>query len=372
MDELDKEIRWFDTLQELKGSISEDEKGVLLMAAAAETEEVYDICRQFYLSYPFISIILFSPHNHIDIRKAFRSGVYDVITFPISKQQLLDTLQEAEENAQNETGTKVPRKKARVITVCSTKGGVGKTTFSVNLACAIAKQLKKVIVIDLDLQFGDVAMFFDQKPKKTIYEWTKEEAGGTFEKLKSYIHPFNDYIDIFAAPIRPEFSEAITEEHINRLIAKVKPFYDVVLIDTAPFMEGNILTALEESDDIFVVTIFDLPTLKNTKIFLDTLNSLSLDNKVKIAVNRVSKRNGIKQKAAESLLGLPIFLKIPDAEKVVVSSVNEGNPYVYSSPRSKVAKLIFSLAGQLFSETKPAAKKKLFFSRKDVQAGRVM
>lgn len=368
VDELDKEILWFENVDDLKKQVPPNEKGVLLMSADIEGEEIYNFCRQFSIAYPFISIVVFSREQEVDVRQAIRSGAYDVVTYQVTKQQLMDTLLEAESFAGTETGTKTPKKTARVITICSTKGGVGKTTFSVNLACAIGKQSKKVLVIDLDLQFGDVSMFFDRKPKRTIYEWTKQDGENTFEKLKSYIVPVNDNVEMIPAPLRPEFSEAITEEHINRLITKVKPYYDVVIIDTAPFMEEKILTALEQTDEIFVVTILDLPTLKNTKIFLDTLHSLSLKGKVRVVVSRAAKRNAISIKEAETAMGMPIFLSIPDEAKVVSVSVNEGSPFIYSSPGSKIAKLVFGAANELFETPKPV--KKSLFSRRLVPIGR--
>lgn len=368
VDEMDKEIQWFENVDELKKEVPPNEKGVLLMSANSEGEEIYNFCRQFSITYPFVSIVVFSREEEVDVRKAIRSGAYDVVAYQETKQQLKDTLLEAESFAGTETGTKTPKKTAKVITICSTKGGVGKTTFSVNLACAIGKTSKKVLVIDLDLQFGDVSMFFDRKPKRTIYEWTKQDGENTFEKLKPFIVPINDHVEIIPAPSRPEFSEAITEEHINRLITKVKPYYDVVIVDTAPFMEEKILTALEQTDEIFVVTILDLPTLKNTKVFLDTLHSISLKGKVRVVVSRVSKRSAISIKKAEEALGIPIFLSIPDEAKVVSASVNEGSPFIYSSPGSKIAKLVFDAANELFENPKPV--KKSLFSRRLVPIGR--
>jgi pilus assembly protein CpaE len=373
LNEIGKQLIWVDSLNQLN-ELGE-EHGILLMAISAEenVDELIGNCRKLSSEYPTFAIILISEDKNLNIRKIIRAGAFDVLTFPLNQYETIETLREAEKHVSLQRDTVsnpveklTLSKNARVITVCSTKGGVGKTTFTVNLAAAFAKNFKKVAVIDLDLQFGDISMFFDCNPKKTIYEWIKEGKKNTQENIKTYMYSYNEFIDIMPAPIRPEFSEAVTEKHISELLAILRPFYDVVLVDTAPYMEDKILTALEKSDEIFLLTYLDLPTLKNSKIFIETLTSLSIVQKVKVIINRDSKKKGLNSSTAEDVLGLPIFMKIPDVEKVVEVSVNEGNPYVFSNPRAKISKLIYSLALELSGESKEQPKKKSIFSRKEV------
>lgn len=376
--DLGKEIDWSDSSTDITKQIINGEPVILIISASQEKneDEIFKVCRQLIHYNQNLAVVLIIEEGQINIRKAMVSGVFDVLTIPLNKNRVTESLKEAESylSTQKQDIPKVnepvaPMKNARVVTVCSTKGGVGKTTFTVNLAAAFAKQLKKIAVIDLDLQFGDISMFFNCNPKKTIYEWVKEGKNSLLENAKAYMHSYNEYIDIMPAPIRPEFSEAILEEHIGQLVTSLKPHYDLVLIDTAPFMEDKILTALDKSDDIFLLTFLDLPTLKNSKIFVETLKSLSQDQKVKIILNRDSKKKGLNSSTAEQILGMPIFIKIPDVEKVVAVSVNEGNPYVYSNPRAKISKIIYSLAIEL-SGNQNLQQKKSLFGRKVSQAGR--
>lgn len=371
---LGKEIDWCDSIQQINEFLSNGESGIVILSALQNpNEDIYEVCRQLSQIHPNLAIVLLAEETQLDMRKAMRSGVFDVLTLPLKQPQVIEIIREAENYAANQSHLAsekpVPTKMAKIITVCSTKGGVGKTTFTVNLAAAFAKQFKKVAIIDLDLQFGDISMFFDCNPKKTIYEWVKEGQKHPADSIEAYMHAYNDYIDIMPAPLRPEFSEAILEEHISQLILKLKPYYDLVLVDTAPFMEDKILTALEKSDHIFLLTFLDLPTLKNSKIFIDTLNSLSLGPKVKVVLNRDSKKKGLNSITAERILGLPIFIKIPDVEKIVAVSVNEGNPYIYSNPRAKISKIIYSLALEVSGDPKKQPKKSLF-GRKVLHVGR--
>jgi pilus assembly protein CpaE len=376
--EIGKELLWIDTLGQINDLIMDGDIGILVISSSPRNtnDEIYEISNQLSQLYPNLSLIIIAEDNNLDIRKAMRSGVFDILQSPLSQYQVMETINEAEKRLMSQQNSqpifeekKALTKKARIITVCSTKGGVGKTTFSVNLAAAFAKQFKKVAVIDLDLQFGDISMFFDCNPKKTIYEWIKESKNNPKENIQAYLHSYNEYIDIMPAPIRPEFSEVILEEHIGHLITKLLPLYDIVIVDTAPYMEDKILTALERSDDIFLLTFLDLPTLKNSKIFLETLQSLSLDQKVKVILNRDSKKKGLNSSTAETVLGVPIFMKIPDVEKVVAVSVNEGFPYVYSNPRAKISKIIYSLALEISGKPVKQEKKSLF-GKKVPQAGR--
>ena len=247
-------------------------------------------------------------------------------------------------------------KNGRVITVASTKGGVGKTTVAVNLAVAYGKKSAKVAVIDLDLQFGDVAMFFDVQPKRTIYDWVKENKEG--KQIESYMTPFKDGISVLAAPQRPEFAEFITGDDVRKVIDKLKKQFDVVIIDVSSHMNENVLVALENSDDILILTYLDLPTLKNSKMLIDTLASLQLDERVRVVLNRQMKIKGITTDTVEKVVGKKIFSALPIMEKAMVTAVNEGQPLGYSNPRSKVAKKIFQIAETLNDQNRASAVKK--------------
>ncbi|MFD1020642.1 AAA family ATPase [Thalassobacillus hwangdonensis] len=348
-----EKVEWLQACEDLEDIMTRTDKGILILSSTA-VEDIYETCEDLSLQFPFLYIVIIDSESDLELREVMRAGAFDMLKSPLKQDELFDSLEIAEASISKQKYGKfkmksAPQKTAKVITVCSTKGGVGKTTFTVNLASAFARLSKKVLIIDLDLQFGDVSIFMDCHPKKTIYEWMKESHPSSSE-IKSYIQSYNDEIDILAAPERPEFAEAFTNTHIEKLIEEVQPYYDVVMIDTAPYMEEIILTALEHTDDIFLMTYLDLPTLKNCKVFLDTLDSLSFKSKVKVVLNRDSNKKGIDFKTAERVLGQELYAKVPDFEKVVVPSVNEGYPYVYSSPKSKVAKAIFAIAERLFAD----------------------
>ena len=355
------EYRLFEQLQVV-------EQGIVILPAT-KSYDVYGLCAKIKMMYPFAtSLLVFPSEEEVDMKKVLRAGAVDVLFLSSPLSKIVEDIDHAIENS----GSKVvhqqllnPAKNGRVITVASTKGGVGKTTVAVNLAAVIGKKLAKVAVVDLDLQFGDVAMFFDVQPKRTIYDWVKENKEG--KQIESYMTPFKDGISVLAAPQRPEFAEVVTGDDVRKAIEMLKQRFDVVIIDVSSHMNENVLVALENSDDILLMTYLDLPTLKHSKMLIDTLASLQLDERVKVVVNRQTKVKGITTDLVERVVGKEIFSMLPAMEKVMATAVNEGKPLGYSNPKSKVAKKITRMAETLMANHSELAVKK----KKDKQMAHV-
>jgi pilus assembly protein CpaE len=358
--------------KELHQAITHFPQTVVFLQSNSD-HDVFELCRELSVLYPFISLILLVKEKELDVKKAMRVGAMEIISFPINGGEIIQVVKEAEEMVSwkatmVQKDTAPIQKKGQIITVCSTKGGVGKTTITVNLAIALAKQKQKVVVLDLDLQFGDVAMHYDIHPKRTIYEWVKEYEQSQND-IKEYIIEHSSGVDILSSPSRPEFAEEISEKHIGSLLTKLKEHYDWIVIDTSPSLVETGLMALEHSDHILLVTSMDLPTLKNNKLYVDTLDSLNLKRKIMVIVNRDFKTKGIEVETVEKILGLPTNSRIPNEEKIVISSINTGVPVILTHPRSKVAKNISLLAAILTKETHQKGKlqnkpsKRSFISR---------
>jgi len=336
-------------------------KPQIVFLPSSSSYDVYRLCTKISKEFPMTSILLvFQSEEELDMKGALRAGADDVIflTSPISKIKEdinLAIVQCVSKMFQQQQ--LIPAKNAKVITVCSTKGGIGKTTIAVNLAVAYGRKFEKVAVVDLDLQFGDVAMFLDVKPKLTIYDWVKEDKDGN--QIEDYMTHFKDGISILAGPQRPEFAEVITGEDVRKAIVKLRQQYDVVIIDASSHMNEIAIIALENSDDILLMTYLDLPTLKNSKILLDTLESLHLGDRVRVVLNRYMKVKGVTTNTVEAVIGMDVFSVLPVMDRAMITAVNEGQPLSYSNPRSQVAKRIFKLAEALYNfNGQPALNKK--------------
>lgn len=342
------QVTWIVNESKLFKQLQSIENKIVFLPQSA-SYDVYKLCEKILQRFPQMTVLLgFRSEEELDLKKALRAGAGDVIFLSSSISKIQEDINLAFLNGRSKMSQQMQSKStknATVITVASTKGGVGKTTVAVNLAASLAKKLVKVAVLDLDLQFGDVAMFFDVKPKRTIYDWVKEDVEGTL--IEGFLTPYKDGISILAAPQRPEFAEVITGNYVRKAINALKKEFDVVIIDASSHINENVIVALENSDEILVMTYLDLPTLKNSKMLVDTLGSLQLGDRTKIVLNRQKKVKGITIDTVEKVVGQKIFSALPAMEKVMVTAVNEGKPLAYTNPRSKLAKRISQMAETL-------------------------
>ncbi|MDM5314865.1 AAA family ATPase [Fictibacillus sp. b24] len=332
---------------------------------------IYELCQEISIKFPYVYIVLMPPDTMINIKKAMHAGASNMITQPQSIDEIQDVIVQAEKymtyrmNQENYSSYLIEQN-SRVISVSSTKGGIGRTAVSVNLAAAFVKNGKRTAILDANLQFGDVAMYYDIKPKQTIYEWVKEGYERNYFSLDKYMVKHVCGASILAAPLRPEFFEMISDEHIKRAIDELKLSFDIVIIDTPSYLCEILLACLEKSDDVLLLTTNELPTLRRTKLLLDTFQSFQLNADIKI-INREMPKKRMDTKKIEQVLEQPIFAGISHQENIAVSSINEGIPYVLSQSKTPIAKSIFSLVNQLSgSDSNPVntgSKKYLLINR---------
>lgn len=350
-------IQWFQDLEALLETLKTETGGVGLFLETCPNYDVFDITRSFTAQFPKVAVILLTNEPILDLKMAMHAGATDVLGIQATKEEIRSAMRAVEkaihlkESLQFNLG--IEKRKTEVLTICSTKGGVGKTTFSVNLGLALAKQNLNVVLVDLDLQFGDISLLLDIKPPKTMYEWIKADHLAE-DKLSQYVYNYKGLIDVLPSPIRPEFSEVITGDHIGQMISLLKKHYDFIVIDTAPNIVETILVALEHSDHILNILNFDLPTFKNNKLFIETLETLGLKDKTKLILNKETKVTGMDVKSIPQILTLDLFGSIPLDRKVVPQSVNEGNPFVLSHPRLAASRSIYKLADLLIHPPKEA------------------
>ena len=175
-----------------------------------------------------------------------------------------------------------------MITVFSPKGGVGKSTMATGLAGAYAGPLKRhTLLIDLDLQFGDVGIMMGIDPTQTIVDLVTTTGELDPDKLGGYVVHHPSGVDVLAAPLRPEDAELVTEDRIGQLVDVAKAAYDIVVLDTPPHFDATTLAALDRSDRLVLLTTMDIPTVKNAKLALQTLNLLQYPReRIALVVNR--------------------------------------------------------------------------------------
>jgi pilus assembly protein CpaE len=286
------------------------------------------------------------------LEEALGADVTDVVLLPALTENVVFAIRKA---------THAPRRAAaagkrdgRIITVFSPKGGTGKTVIATNIAAALAKDDgRRTLLLDLDLQFGDAAIMLGIEPEKTIFDFVNAPGELDPDKLAGYTTKHKSGLDILPAPLRPEDAELVTEAKLGRLIEVARACYDAIIVDTSPFFHGPMLATLDRTDELLLVCSLDVPTLKNVRLALGTLEMLSFPPaRVRIVLNRANSKVGMKQREVEAALEQKVHYEIP-SDRVVPITVNKGQPAVLAEPGSDFSRAINAMAKGVFPAEEP-------------------
>jgi pilus assembly protein CpaE len=294
------------------------------------------------------------------LQQALRSGVRDVLGAPTEATSLIESVERVAG-----TLTMVPTvptsaddvgQLGRVITVSSTKGGSGKSVVATNLAAALARRSSRpVVLVDADLQFGDVAVMMRLVTPHTIVDAVS--AGGRLDAqfLQSLLvrHDQSGLL-VLPAPLEPSFAERVSGSDLTRIIDILRSFCSHVVVDTPAVLNDVVVGLIEQSDDVVIVAGLDIPCIKNTKLGLQTLRLLEVgDEKLTLLLNRADSKVQLDVAEVERTLGLRAGCLVP-SDIVVPQSVNKGVPVVLDTPRSEVARA-FELLAERFAGGAAAA-----------------
>ena len=239
----------------------------------------------------------------------------------------------------------------KVLTVFSPKGGVGKTTVAVNLAVALSGTgSTRVCLVDLDLAFGDVAITLQLIPEHTIAEAVDAEEHLDFAFLETLLTR-HENCSILAAPTHPEGKDRISPTLVRRVLRVLRRHFDYVIVDTSPSFDDQVLHAFDETDECILVATLDVPTVKNVKVAIETLDGLDLVRGHRhLLLNRADDEVGLSPANVETLLKMPVATALPTA-LAVANATNHGRPIVLSRPDHQVSKALTKLALSLTTET---------------------
>lgn len=282
---------------------------------------------------------------------AMRSGVRDVVAVR-DLSQLIDAVRRAQTLAEAmrstpPTATEEGDRSGSLITVFSTKGGVGKSTIATNLAAAIQTLDKRVCIVDLDVQGGDVAIMLQLFPSRSLSDI--ENLGGAIDTsgVLSLLTAHPSGVSVLAAPLHLEARDSVSPEQVAKVLQVLKTAFDVIVVDTSPAFDDLGLSAFDHSDYLVLVGTLDVPALKNLKMATGTLDLLSMPrSQWRLVLNRADSKVGLTPAEFEKTLGLSISASIPTSREVL-ASVNRGETLVGSQPRHPVSVAISQLARNL-------------------------
>lgn len=313
---------------------------LLVIGPSTDSDEALGLTSAALLVRPHLDVLLVRPDVDTDLlRAAMRAGLRDVVL--LGSRELEDACHRSLEGAllRQTTSAAHPARPAgaQVVTVFAAKGGVGKTTIATNLAvCLAAKGTRRVCLLDLDLAFGDVAIVLQLFPAKTLGDavaLSRLDATA----VQSLITRHSAGVDVIAAPVDPGTSESISAGLVANLLEVLSTSYDVVVIDTPPAFTEQVLSAFDRTDHFVLPATLDIPSVKNLKLTLETLDLLGYAPDARhVLLNRSDSKVALTIQDVEKSLQTRIALQIPSSRSVP-SSINRGVPIVLDAPNHAVA-----------------------------------
>lgn len=317
---------------------------VIILGPDVSIDEALKLATVIDLQYPQISVVLAANTTAGLVLTAMRAGIRDILS-PNADTETIRILLERVclSAAGRRSGLSIPgdseHKAGRVIAVMSTKGGVGKTTVATNLAVGLAKVAPmSVVIVDLDLQFGDVASGLLLDPEHTTIDAVTGPASQDVMVLKAFltVHPGGFYA--LCAPSKPNEADLVTADHVRRLLAQLATEFRYVIVDTAPGLDDYALATLEYATDVVWVVGMDIPSVRGLHTGLGVLKELGLVPKGRhVVLNFASRRAGLTVQDIEATLGVPVDVVLPHSATLPLST-NKGIPVLQEDIRDSAAK----------------------------------
>ncbi len=327
------------------------EEYVVVLGPHVELQDALALADGMRLTRPSTGVVLV--REEVDaqtLRDAMHAGVRDVL--PLGDTETIRAA--VDRSYQLYVALRGPggaMHQGRVVTVFSPKGGVGKTTVSVNLALALADRgARKVCLVDLDLAFGDVAITLQLFPSHTIEHAIGSEDNIDSPLLESLLTRHADSVMVLAAPSHPDVRERVTPMLVSRVLKALRESFDYVVVDTAPAFDEQTLTALDETDECVIVATLDVPTLKNVKVALETLEMLDVARDHRhLLLNRADDNVGLGAERVESILGMPVASMVSTSMDIAAAT-NAGQPLMSQDSNHPFSKALREFSTRLTGE----------------------
>ncbi|MEO5779588.1 AAA family ATPase [Arthrobacter oryzae] len=334
---------------------------VVVCGPDIEAEQVFALATGLDRLAPDIVVVLAAVTSAELTLAAMRSGVRDVIAPDAPAELLRHALERAaatslsrKQAAAEETG----QKRGRVLAVMSPKGGVGKTTVSTNLAVGLAKVAPKdVVIVDLDLQFGDVASGLSLDPQYTISDAVLGAASIDSMVLKAFLTPHSSGLYAMCAPRMPAEADLIKAAQVTTLINQLSLEFAYVVLDTAPGLSEEVLAILELATEGIWVVGMDIPSIRGLNNGFEVLRQLDLmPPSNTVVLNFTDRHSGLTVADVEATVGRPVDIQLPRS-KTLPFSTNAGIPLVHDGRRDPALKSLRDLVAKFSPAGPPPSRK---------------
>lgn len=317
---------------------------VLVLGPDLPLEDALRLATVVDVRYPELSVVLVGTSDSDLVVQAMRAGIRHIVNPEADPPTIRIELERACQTFASRRRTRHPvvpeaQRDGRVIGVFSPKGGVGKTTVATNIAVGLGKIAPmSVVIVDLDLQFGDVATGLYLEPEHTVTDAVSPSASADSLVLKAFltVHPAGIYA--MCAPKTPAEADQITPDQVSHLLRQLAQEFDYVVIDTAPGLPELGLAAMEQCTDVVWVSGMDVPSARGLRSGIDTLKELAILPAMRhVVLNMTDSRTGLTVQDMESTIGAPIDVAIPRLRSVAYAT-NRGIPLLQEQGRDRATR----------------------------------
>jgi pilus assembly protein CpaE len=360
------------SIEEASHTAESGDLRMLLLGPSFSNDESLEQIRNLHNQDPALILMMVADTVTADLlRGAMRAGVSDVIEAPLDESKIEAAIEQFAHDVLKRRSAGKPTvepertERGAIVTVTSAKGGSGKTVTATNVALLLNRiPDKKVVLVDADLQFGDVCLLLQLEPRFTMVNAAHELHHLDAEMLDSLLTEHPSGLKVLAAPLEPAFADDITTAGLMQMLDILQESYDYVVVDTASMLDELILSLIEKADHVLMVVDMDLPSVKNAKLALETLRLLKFSTQnVQLVMNRSNSKAKLDNKEIESALKMEIKAAVP-SDAAVPNSVNEGRPIVETDPKGKIAKGFESVAELIAGKIPESTSKGGLFGRK--------
>jgi pilus assembly protein CpaE len=343
------EARVSDTIESLVASLEGNRPTVVVFGPGLANDTGLAQAQRLARQHPEMGVVLVCEELSLSLlQHALRAGVRDALALDADDaavRQAIERVGESLVSTRTALGTG-PVDLGRVIVTFSTKGGVGKSIMATNIAVALAsRSSKQVVIVDADLQFGDVAVLLGVPPTHTTVDAAAAIDQADTAMMDSFLatHPGTG-LRVLPAPVEPSAADSISPEQMLGIVRMLRTMCAFVIVDMPPHFDDVVLALLEEADDVLLVASMDIPSIKNLKVGIQTLGLLSLAGpKLRLVLNRANAKVNLDIADVERAIGLPVQFRVP-SDIAVPQAVNRGVPVFLDKPRSAAALALGQLA----------------------------
>ena len=312
-----------------------------IIALGGNSEQALKFIQRLNLESPRTAVISAAHNASPDvILQSLRAGAREFLRLPISQDELTTVLDRVADFSAGQV--EAPKKKGRMIAVFSSKGGCGTSFIATNLAAATAA---RTVLVDLNLQAGDLPLFLGVEPKYSIADMAENRTRLDEALISSFVTPYSSNLSLLAAPREADSADEIEPEHVFEVLQRLRESYEYIVLDPQHTFDSITLAALDQADEIVLVLTLDIPAIRSTQRALEIFDRLGYPRKkVRIVVNRWSKQIDLELRQVEKFLGEPVLGFVPSDYQTAVTSINLGQPLVESNENSKIAMEIRRIA----------------------------